>query len=348
MNDKKSVADYYLQLIDERRLQLVNNPEHAEWRYRTLIKHITAQRHLKDFAPNACWDDVSQEWLQGMERHLVDKGYSNSYVKRLLRDVKTFLNWAYHTGLYSNASFREFHAKYRDETGKMISGNKFALSLEELKLLQELDLQKRRKLQRTRDMFLFCCYTGLRFSDAMKLRWSDIGDSCIKIVTQKTNQLIEIPITKQMKLILERYERKDSSDRVFPQTTNMSYNSQLQEVGRIAGLDEDWIKVRQCGNTVSIVRMKKYQCLSSHVARRTFSTIALQQGMPMEVIMSITGHTTVKMLQGYMKINQGMKRRYMERFAIDSDLESLAHQIMQLTEEKMAQLFTMIFSYRRA
>ena len=348
MNEKKSVAEYYLQLIDERRLQLENKPEQAEWRYRTLMKHITAQKHLKAFAPDACWEDVSQEWLYAMERHLIDKGYSNSYVKRLLRDVKAFLSWAYRMGYSNNTSFRSYHSKCKDETGKMISGNKFALSLEELKILQDLDLHKHKKLQRTRDMFLFCCYTGLRFSDAIKLRWKDIGKNSIKIITQKTNQLLEIPITKQMKQILQRYYNGENSDIVFPPTTNTSYNKQLQTVGRIAGLDEDWVKVRQCGNSITTTHMKKYQCLSSHVARRTFSTIALQQGMPIEVIMSITGHTTAKMLQGYMKINPNMKRKYMERFAIDTDLESLAQQIMQLSEEKMAQLFTMIFSNRKS
>lgn len=348
MNDRKSVADYYLQLIDERRRQIENNPEQAEWRHRTLMKHVTAQKHLRAFAPDACWEDVSQEWLYAMECHLIAKGYSNSYVKRLLRDVKAFLNWAYNMGYSSNTSFRSYHVKCRDETCKMISGNKFALSLEELKILQDLDLRKHGKLQRTRDMFLFCCYTGLRFSDAMKLRWCDIGRNSIKIVTQKTNQLLEIPITKQMRRILECYNKGEDSGMVFPRTTNMSYNTQLQTVGRIAGFDEDWVKVRQCGNNITTIHMKKYQCLSSHVARRTFSTIALQQGMPTEVIMSITGHTTAKMLQGYMKINPGMKRKYMERFAIDTDLESLAHQIMQLPEDKMAQLFTMIFSSRKA
>lgn len=151
-----------------------------------------------------------------------------------------------------------------------------------------------------------------------------------------------------MKQILQRYYNGENSDIVFPPTTNTSYNKQLQTVGRIAGLDEDWVKVRQCGNSITTTHMKKYQCLSSHVARRTFSTIALQQGMPIEVIMSITGHTTAKMLQGYMKINPNMKRKYMERFAIDTDLESLAQQIMQLSEEKMAQLFTMIFSNRKS
>ena len=151
-----------------------------------------------------------------------------------------------------------------------------------------------------------------------------------------------------MRHILERYDRGESSAIVFPNTTNMSYNTQLQTIGRIAGLDEDWVKIRQCGNSITTTHMKKYQCLTSHVARRTFSTIALEQGMPIEVIMSITGHTTAKMLQGYMKINSVMKRKYMERFAVDTDLESLAHQIMQLPEEKMAQLFTMIFSHRKA
>lgn len=346
MEEKKNAADYYLQLISERRQQLESNPENAEWRHRTLLKHVTAQKLFREFASDACLDEIDKVWMGRLEKHLVGKGFSNSYVRKLLRDIKAFLNWACRTGLPVNTDFRNYRQKYKDDTARIINGNKFALSLEELNTLLSLDLHRRLKLQRTRDMFVFCCYTGLRFSDAMKLKWSDVGINTINVITKKTNQCIEIPITRQMRAILERY-CGTYSETVFPKTTNTCYNTQLQAVGRMAGLDEDWIKLRQCGNKTTTVHLKKYQCLSSHVARRTFSTIALQQGIPTEVIMSITGHTTPRILQSYMKINPNMKRSYMERFAMDTDVETLARQIMQLPEDDIARLFTLILSGRR-
>lgn len=346
MEEKKFASDYYLQLINERRQQLEKSPENAEWRYRTLLKHVTAQKLFGDFAREMYLDDITKEWMGDFEKHLIGKGFSNNYIRKLLRDIKAFLNWANRLGLSSNTEYRNYRQRYRDETSRIINGNKFALSVEEVKMLENLDLSGRISLQRTRDMFVFCCYTGLRFSDAMKLRWNDVGMNTINVVTKKTNQCIEIPITRQMRDILERYYGRQS-DTVFPATSNTSYNAQLHTVGRMAGIDEDWVKIKQCGSEMTTIRLKKYQCLSSHVARRTFSTIALQQGIPTEVIMSITGHTTSRILQNYMKISSKVKRQYMERFAMNADIEVLARQIMQLSEEETARLFAFILASRR-
>lgn len=349
MRKQKTAAGYYRQLISERRRQLADNSEEAGWRYRTLLKHITAQKHMELFAPNMMLDDVSEEWMDSMEKHLIGKGYANSYVRRLMRDIKAFLNWAYGMGYMPDADFRRYHPKCRDETDRIVNGNKFALSLNELQLLQQLDLTGHPCLRETRDMFLFCCHTGLRFSDAVRLQWNDIGTGTIRIVTQKTKQWIDIPVTAYMQKILDNY-RYRCLPTVFLPVTNMTYNTRLKRVGRMAGLTDDWIKLKQCGCSVHKVHLKKFQCLSSHVARRTFSTIALQQGIPVEVIMSITGHTTPKMLHNYMKISTDMKRRYMERFNVgtdmechaDTDIERIACQIAQLSEEEMARLLVMV------
>lgn len=317
---RKTVTEYYQMLVDSREKELTDTPNRAQWKKGTLTKHKTMIRHLEGFKRQLYFEDVTEELLTKFESYLIGKGLSNAYVFKSMKDIKTFLNWATQMGYNRVLTYQNYQQKFKDEAANN-NTNLFALKNEELKTLQRLEIS-RQALDRTRDMFLFCCFTGLRFSDAYKLEWKDIADNRIDIVTQKTNQHIKIPMNKTLQRIVSKYS-ENGQKRVFPTISNQKYNDQLKELGKIAGFNEEWVKVKQCGNTVTREKSPKYEFMSSHVARRTFVTYALRSGWQPEVIRAITGHTTSKMMMNYVKMDMDAKQEFMNLLDNDAEVETV-------------------------
>ncbi|MCC8039374.1 MAG: site-specific integrase [Bacteroidales bacterium] len=316
--ERRTVADCYMELIEERRVELKESPQTAVWRYGTWKKHLTMYNHWIGYRKGAYFEDVTAAVLDGFERYLVGKGLSNSYVGKSMTDFNTFLNWAVKKGYCTNLAFRERKQLLSDGTKNEASV--YALSEDELMAVINI-VTASASLCRTRDVFVFCCFSGLRFGDAMGLRWSDIYDDGVDLVAEKTGQHIRIPLNNTLRKILARYKGVCQDGRVFPKISNQKFNDQLKKIGQLAGFNSEWVKTKKVGNTVVKTPMKKWECLSSHVARRTFVSYALSIGIPPEVIRSITGHSTSKMMQTYVKLSQGVKREFMERMDQNTSAE---------------------------
>ena len=161
------------------------------------------------------------------------------------------------------------------------------LSPEELKSLEEHTFTQPR-LQFIKDLFVFCCYTGLPYRELMDLKHSNIvngfdGNRWIKMKREKTSKALSIPLLPKSLQILEQY----SSDEkwVFPRISNQRYNSYLKEIADLVGIDKK---------------------LTTHMARRTFaSTVLLFNNVPMEVVSELLGHSNMKVTQdSYGKVVQ--------------------------------------------
>jgi site-specific recombinase XerD len=170
-----------------------------------------------------------------------------------------------------------------DETHREI------LSMEELKRLESKKIQIER-LSVVRDIFIFACYTGLSFSDIAKLsrihlqRGAD-GKEWIIIDRSKTNNRCRIPILSKAKEILNRYEdypKIINKDILLPVLTNQKMNSYLKELGDICNINKN---------------------ITMHVARHTFATsVTLGNGVPIETVSKVLGHTSLKTTQIYAKV----------------------------------------------
>ena len=159
----------------------------------------------------------------------------------------------------------------------------------------ELDLMARKefasdRLAQVRDTFLFCCFTGLAYSDIQKLERSQItrgidGEQWIFSKRTKTNVKSHIPLLPEALEIIERYKDHplcESRGLVLPVPSNQKMNDYLKEIAVICGIDK---------------------ILTSHVARHTFATtITLQNGVPIESVSKMLGHTNIRTTQIYAKI----------------------------------------------
>ena len=187
---------------------------------------------------------------------------------------------------------------------------------EEIKKLQDYQFTKmQRTLEYVRDMFLFCCFTGLRYSDAAKLKKDDIKNGVIHIVTRKTNEALQIELNKHSQAILDKYKDFPTKDNTaLPVLSNVKANLYLKTIGQMCGLDEPTRIVYYKGNVRHDEVYPKWALLTTHCARRTFVITALQLGIPAEIIMKWTGHSDYDSMKPYIKIVDKLKEVAMTKF----------------------------------
>jgi site-specific recombinase XerD len=173
------------------------------------------------------------------------------------------------------------------------------LTNEEITRIVEADL-KSEHLDRIRDQFLFCCYTGLAYIDLRQLEKINIrkeqnGSYFIEKPRQKNGQLCIVPLIKPAIQILKKYSRSDDfRDFNWFVSSNQKMNTQLKILGVKSGLDKP---------------------LHFHLARHTFATtITLSNGVPIESVSSMLGHATIRQTQDYAKV---------VAFKLKSDMERL-------------------------
>ncbi len=155
------------------------------------------------------------------------------------------------------------------------------LTDEELKKMEGYTFSQQR-LQQVKDLFIFCCYTGLGYSEMSTLTTKNIeigfdGKEWIQMVRKKTNRKISIPLLPKANEILEKYNNE------LPRISNQKFNAYLKEIGVVVGIDKK---------------------MSHHLARRTFATtVLLFNDVPMEIVSALLGHATMSVTQdSYAKI----------------------------------------------
>ena len=146
------------------------------------------------------------------------------------------------------------------------------------------------RLTTVRDVFVFCCYTGLSYADVKKLRRNEIGigmdgDQWIFTSRQKTDTSSRIPLLPVALEILNRYQdhpQCESQGLLLPVLSNQKMNAYLKEIADVSDI---------------------YKHLTFHLARHTFATtVTLSNNVPIETVSKMLGHTSIKTTQHYAKI----------------------------------------------
>lgn len=158
------------------------------------------------------------------------------------------------------------------------------------------------------DVFAFCCLTGLAFTDADHLQSEhvgrdDKGNVWIHKPRQKTGVMSTIPLLPVAKTILEKYADDPScreKGKLLPVCSNQRMNSYLTELADICRIDKK---------------------LTTHCARHTFACVALDYGMPIDIIAKILGHTKVNMTRHYARLSDNAVLREMARLGEQLDLK---------------------------
>ena len=282
------------------------------WTTSTEEKFHALRNHLKVFDANLSFVTLNDAKLAEYVNTLLEGGMRNSTAMKNIGFVRWFLRWAANAGWYKGKSHDTFKPRLKGTDSKEI----IYLTIDELKAIETHVFPPQRiGLEHVRDVFVFCCYTGLRFSDAAKLKRSDIHDDTIHVVTKKTRDALVIELNKHSRAILDKY--KDAGlpdDKALPTISNVKTNAYLKNLGVECGIDEPTRIVYFQGNQRHEYVFPKHQLLTTHVARRTFVVTALQLGIPAEVIMRYTGHSSFTAMKPYIAIVDELKRKSMNLF----------------------------------
>ena len=283
-----------------------------DWTDSTYEKFAAVKNHLMNFRDGLTFDFFDEKGLNDYVTYLRDvKEMRNSTIGKQLSFLKWFLRWAFKKGLHQNNAYDSYKPKLKSTQKKIIF-----LTWEELNKLREFEIPAAKQaLDRVRDVFLFQCFTGLRYSDVFNLRKSDIKDDHIEVTTVKTSDSLIIELNNHSKAILDKY--KDvafEDDKVLPVITNQKMNDYLKELAELAGIDEPVRQTYYRGNERIDEVTPKYALLGTHAGRRTFICNALALGIPPQVVMKWTGHSDYKAMKPYIDIADDIKANAMSKF----------------------------------
>lgn len=235
--------------------------------------------HLNEFkqvAGKRTTKELTREFFSMYKNTLKKKGGKPSTLNSYIKNVQAFINWlTKNEYLNRKVTLERFEARDKDI---------IAISQTELEVLtSSTGLIER--LERVRDLFLFGCYTGLRFSDLQGVHVDMISNGMLTICQQKTGQIVQIPLVNEAQAILYKYNYQ------LPKISNKNANKYIKELFSLLKLNR---KVY-----VDKVLVSLDEVISFHVARKSFITIALSKGMHAKVVQSISGHKKDEVFNKY-------------------------------------------------
>ena len=234
---------------------------------------------LQEFRPGLDFKDITYTFLKEFEVHLKEKGNSVNTIAKHLRQLRTLVNEAINQGYIPSDAYPFRKYKIKQEKGR-----KEFLTPDELKRLENLDVDK--KLRHVLDAFLFCCYTGLRYSDFCQLTPENIirvnGKRWLYFKSVKTDVEIRLPLHLLFEgkalAVLERYDIVTDFAKIGPNSEANKYLAQL----------------------ATLARIRKH--ITYHTARHTCATLLVHQGVPITTVQKLLGHTSVRTTEVYSEV----------------------------------------------
>jgi integrase len=244
--------------------------------YKNLYQAI--QRYENHIQKSIHWDTIDRHFYNSFIAWHEDQSYSRNYTGKHIKDFKSILKMAYEEGIHNNSEFkRRYFISPKD------SVKKIPLTLQEVQCMFSLDLVDNQMLSFARDIFLLGCYLGLRVSDIKRLSPSHIHDDSsgryIRIETQKTGAVVQIPISSKARIILEKYNYE------IPPFWEQVVNRNLKKIAL----------------RMNLPKSRAFK-LTLHVSRHTFAKLSYEFGIPSLYIMKITSHSTERNFLRYINI----------------------------------------------
>ncbi|UBM62795.1 site-specific integrase [Candidatus Sulfidibacterium hydrothermale] len=310
----KTLFDFFQSVIDNAEHR-INQKTDKQISYQSVREFHVTFGYLKEYARSRRkeidFEDIDLDFYNDFIKFLEKKNLAQNTIGKKLRFLKIVLNEATDRGINTNMAFKSKRFKAITEESDNIY-----LSVQEIEQITKLDLSNKPYLDRTRDLFLIGCWTGLRFSDWNKVKPENIQNGFLTLKQQKTGQPVVIPIHPTVKTILDKYKG------VLPKTiSNQKFNEYIKQVAKMADFKEAVTKqITRGGKTETIIK-NKWQLVTTHTARRSFATNMYKMGIPSITIMAITGHRTETAFLKYIKVTpQEHAERYNTPQKLDNEL----------------------------
>lgn len=261
----------------------------------TMKNFMTTQRYIEEFlkvkvkTTDIYLQSLSYKFITDFEYFLRSyvpldhhKKMGNNTVMKHIERLRKMINLAVKNEWLERDPFTKFRARF-------VRNDREFLSSEELERIENKEF-KTPRLDWARDLFVFSCYTGLAYCDLMKLTPHQIGigidhEYWIMTARKKTSTSVRVPLLPKALGLIDKYKnhpRAAVTGTVFPHLSNQKVNAYLKEIAEFCNIDKN---------------------LTFHLARHTFATtLTLTNGVPIETVSKMLGHTSIKTTQIYAKV----------------------------------------------
>ena len=325
--------DKYIEEVSNGGRQTANGTNYSPNTVKSIKQALTQFRNFCKWKKKEYdFDDIDMQFyydftaylkkeLKDRKGNVVKKAYNVNSVGKCVKELKVVMYTAESEGHHKNDVWKDKRFK-----GTRIDVDSIYLTKDDLAAIQAADLSKYDKGHEwARDIFMAGVWTAQRVSDYNNIskdqiethtkRWiEDVPDPehpgqtkpeirtreimFINIRQQKTGAKVSIPVSTELKAILEKYDFQ------LPHLEDQVINRYLKDICQCAGLTEEVEIVETTGGTPVRVKKPKYELVHTHTARRTGATLMYLSGMDVYDIIKITGHTSPVMLRKYIKADK--------------------------------------------
>lgn len=251
----------------------------------TRKNHLSTVKLLSQFRPGTTFDEMTFDFLNCFEHYLLTRKYHWNTVAKHMKHIKKYVNLAIDKDLMElkQYPFRKYKIKYME-------CRRCFLTPDELRLLEQIRPKLSGTFGQTLDLFLFCCYTGLRFSDAVRIAADNFclvgGKLWLIYSSVKTDISVRLPLfllfNGKAVQIYEKYRRKGMKTLFgMSPSCNSLVNKRLKRIGESAGLEKHF---------------------SFHAARHTNATLLLYHGANITTVQKLLGHKSIRTTEIYIDI----------------------------------------------
>lgn len=257
--------------------------------YRTSQKYLLAYIEKKYNKEDFYLQELNYSFVLGFEsflrnyrpNHYQGKIGNNAVMKHIQR-LRRMITLAYHIEWIDRDPFVKFKPTLEKKEREFLTDEELQSIINFSTDIERLDVVK--------DLFLFSCYSGISYSDIMSLSENNLkqgvdGDLWIIAKRNKTGTPFKIPILPLIESLIEKYKihpRTQSTNKLMPNISNQRLNSYLKEIADLCNIKKN---------------------LTFHMARHTFATtVTLSNGVPIETVSKILGHTKISTTQIYARV----------------------------------------------
>lgn len=304
----------------------------SQWAYATKQCWKTFTNHLTKFSKKVKFEDFNESGLNKYLKFLrVTENLEEKTVQKQYTMLKWFITWAVRKEYTKHDYINRYKVKFKilqkpvifltkEQLLKLykfeIPANQTVVKLHNYEGEEyEFKVEEAGALAKTRNLFCFCAFTSLRYSDMAKVKRIDIAGDILYVTTQKTNDRLPIDLNAMAKSILDKYkDEKFPDDLALPVISNQKMNKYLKDLCELCEFNEPITQVfYRAGERVEET-YPKYELIGTHAARRTFICFALSNGIAPQVVMKWTGHSDYKAMKPYIDIAEKTKAEAMNVF----------------------------------
>jgi integrase len=316
--------EFMQEIENQRRLPQLQNNNRGFWEYfeefiqskskntkdirdfdKSLRKHLVCAE--KKWGKTLTFSAIKMSengFIEVMDRYLTfeainskgEMGLTTNTVGKQFKNLKVFLRWCFKNEHISSFNLEHLVTK-TEEVDKIYLTQEEVDAIFALEGLEEED-------ETIRDLFIIGIETALRFSDFTRIKPHHIFDgklsiNPIKTEGKKVNNKIVLPVSPKFNAILQK------RNGIPPQYNGKldRFNKKVRRLVELAGIKDIIVIQRSIKGKITEELIEKYKLVSSHTCRRTFCTLMFLKGMPAQVIMKFSGHTTERNFLKYLKLN---------------------------------------------